>query len=129
MYVISGVSGHSIPWLHANPKYDTSVDDISYGTSMIHMFSMGGGHAEPQVGPSQIEDLQLIPGTESERREVFLRDIGNEYPLMVLILRCVHNDPRRRTYASEVVGSGANSGDDVAMSYLVFQPTGNAVTH
>ena len=34
----------------ANPKYDTSVDEFSYGIMMIHMFS--GRWPEPQVGPN-----------------------------------------------------------------------------
>ena len=85
----------------ANPKYDTSVDQFSYGIMMIHMFS--GRWPEPQVGPNRFEGDQLIPVTEAERREVFLRTIGNDHPLMDLILRCINNDPRHRAHASEIV--------------------------
>ena len=85
----------------ANPKYDTSVDEFSYGILMIHMFS--GRWPEPQVGQTRIEGGQLIPVTEAERREVFLRAIGNEHPLMDLILRLINNDPQVRPHASEIV--------------------------
>ena len=85
----------------ANPKYDTSIDEFSYGILMIHVFS--GRWPEPQVGQTRIENDQLVPVTEAERREVFLRAIGNDHPLMDLILRCINNDPRRRAHASEVV--------------------------
>ena len=85
----------------ANPKYDTSVDEFSYGISMIHIYS--GRWPEPQVGPSKVKDDQLVPVTEAERREVFLRAIGNDHPLMDLILRCINNDPRRRPHASAIV--------------------------
>ena len=85
----------------ANPKYDTSIDEFSYGILMIHIFS--GRWPEPQVGQTRIENEQLVPVTEAERREVFLRAIGNDHPLMDLILRCINNDPRRRAHASEVV--------------------------
>ena len=85
----------------ANPKYDTSVDEFSYGVLMIHIFS--GRWPEPQVGQTRIEKEQLVPVTEAERREVFLRAIGNDHPLMDLILRCINNDPRRRAHASEIV--------------------------
>ena len=85
----------------ANPKYDTSIDEFSYGTLMIHIFS--GRWPEPQVGQTRIENEQLVPVTEAERREVFLRAIGNDHPLMDLILRCINNDPRRRAHASEIV--------------------------
>ena len=85
----------------ANPKYGTSVDQFSYGIMMIHMFS--GRWPEPQVGPNRFKGDQLIPVTEAERREVFFQTIGNDHPLMDLILRCINNDPRRRAHASEIV--------------------------
>jgi serine/threonine protein kinase len=86
----------------ANPKYDTSVDEFSYGIMMIHMFS--GQWPEPQVGPNRTEpDGRLIPVTEAERREVFLRAVGNDHPLMDKILRCIDNDPQRRVHAPELL--------------------------
>ena len=85
----------------ANPRYNTSIDEFSYGVLMIHMFS--GQWPEPQVGPSRFEDGHLVPVTEAERREVFLRAIGNDHPLMDLILKCVNNDPSGRAHASELV--------------------------
>ena len=86
----------------ANPKYDTSVDEFSYGILMIHMFS--GRWPEPQVGPNRTEQGRLIPVTEAERREVFLRAIGNDHPLMDLIQRCITNDTQLRPHAREIVG-------------------------
>ena len=85
----------------ANPKYDTSVDEFSYGILMIHMLS--GRWPEPQVGPNRTDGDQLIPVTEAERREVFLQDIGNDHPLMGLILVCVNNNPQRRAHAGDIV--------------------------
>ena len=85
----------------ANPKYDESVDEFSYGIVMIHVFS--GRWPEPQIGPSRIDADRLIPVTEAERREVFLRAIGNDHPLMDLILKCIHNYPQARAHASEIV--------------------------
>ena len=85
----------------ANPKYDTSVDEFSYGIMMIHVFS--GRWPEPQVGQTRIEADRLIPVTEAERREMFLRTIANDHPLMDLILKCINNDPRRRAHVSEIV--------------------------
>ena len=86
----------------ANPKYDTSVDEFSYGIMMIHMFS--GRWPEPQVGPNRTEpDGRLIPVTEAERREEFLRAIGNDHPLMDLILKCIHNHSKSRAHTSEIV--------------------------
>ena len=87
----------------ANPKYDTSVDEFSYGIMMIHMFS--GQWPEPQVGQIRTEpDGKMTPVSEAERREVFLRSIGNDHRLMDLILKCIHNYPKSRAHASEIVG-------------------------
>ena len=87
--------------MQANPKYDTSLDEFSYGILMIHVFS--GRWPEPQEGQTRIENRQLVPVTEAERREVFLRAIGNDHPLMDLIMRCINNDSSRRAHASEIV--------------------------
>ena len=84
-----------------NPVYNTSIDIFSYGIMMIHMFSCRW--PEPQIGQTQIHAGRLIPVTEAERREVFLRAIGNEHPLMDLLLKCIHNDPQKRAHAGEIV--------------------------
>ena len=86
----------------ANPKYDTSVDEFSYGILMIHTFS--GRWPEPQVGPVRTEpDGTMVPVSEAERRKVFFHAIGTDHPLMELILKCIHNHPKSRAHASEIV--------------------------
>ena len=86
----------------ANPKYDTSIDEFSYGIMMIHMFS--GTWSEPQVGPNRTEsDGRLIPVTEAERRSSFLQIIGSDHPLMKLVLKCINNHPWARAHACEIV--------------------------
>ncbi len=86
----------------ANPKYNTSVDEFSYGIMMIHIFS--GKWPEPQVGPNCTEpDGTMIPVSEAKRREVFFQAIENDHPLMDLILKCIHNHPQSRAHASEIV--------------------------
>ena len=85
----------------ANPKYNTSVDEFSYGILMIHVFS--GQWPEPQVGQTRIEADQLIPVTEAERREIFLEIIGKDHPLMDLVHKCINNNPSRRAHTNEIV--------------------------
>ena len=55
----------------ANPKYDTSVDEFSYGILTIYMFS--GRWPEPQVGPIRTDSGKMIPVSETERRDVFFK--------------------------------------------------------
>ena len=86
----------------ANPRYDTSIDEFSYGIMMIHVFC--GKWPEPQCGQIEMEEGtgRLIPVTEAQRRQNFLEDIGNDHPLTQLILKCVQNDPMQRPRASEI---------------------------
>ena len=83
----------------ANPKYDTSVDEFSYGALMIHILS--GRWPEPQVGQVKLEEGKLVPVSEAERREVFLQIIGKDHPLMDLIRKCIDNDPSHRSSCSK----------------------------
>ena len=85
----------------ANPKYDTSIDEFSYGILMIHVLS--GRWPDPQVGPTRSEHGKLIPVSEAERRNIFLQIIGRDHPLMNLILKCIDNDPEQRIHANMIV--------------------------
>ena len=79
----------------ANPRYDKSVDEFSYGILMIHVLS--GRWPEPQVGQVRTEvGGRLVPVSEAERRKIFLNRIGENHPLMELILQCISNDPHLR---------------------------------
>ena len=86
-----------------DPKYDASIDVFSYGVLMIHVLS--GRWPEPRIGQTRVDSStrNLMPVTEAERREVYLRDIGYNHPLMDFILRCIDNDARCRAHANEIV--------------------------
>ena len=83
------------------PKYDTSVDEFSYGIMMIHMFS--GRWPEPPVGQIRTENSRIIPVSEAEQHEVFLQAIENDHPLMDLIHRCINSDPQLGPHAYEII--------------------------
>ena len=84
----------------ANPRYNASVDEFSYGILMIHMFSRQW--PEPQIGQVRTEpNGGMIPVSEAEWRKEFLLAVGNDHPLMDLILKCIHNHPKSRADASE----------------------------
>ena len=85
----------------ANPVYDTSVDQFSYGILMIHTLS--GKWPEPQCCQIRMEAGKMIPVSEAGRREEYLSDIGHKHPLMELILKCISNDPSSRAKATEIV--------------------------
>ena len=87
----------------ADPKYDTSVDQFSYGVLIIHILS--GKWPEPHIGQTytDADSDELIPVTEAERRKNYIDAIGRDHPLMGLILKCINNSPQRRAPAIEVV--------------------------
>ena len=89
----------------ADPHYDTSVDVFSFGIMMIHTFTTEW--PLPSIGQTRIDPTDpngLIPVTEAERREHFLRKISPDHPLMDLIMRCLSNNPQQRPRAVEIVG-------------------------
>ena len=90
--------------MRANPRYDARIDEFSYGVLMIHVLS--GRWPLPLREPNYVNPenrAQLLPVSEAERRDEYLRDIGNAHPLMDLILKCVSNDPEQRATASQMV--------------------------
>ena len=90
--------------MRENPRYDTRIDNFSYGILMIHVLC--GRWPLPLREPNYVNPenrAQLLPVSEAERRDEYLRDIGDTHPLMDLILRCVSNDPEQRATAAQMV--------------------------
>lgn len=87
----------------ANPVYDKTVDNFSYGILMIHICS--GQLPAPQVGPIRMEGDKMIPVSEAERRQIFLQVIGGDNPLTKLIQRCISNNPQLRPPTEEIVAN------------------------
>ena len=90
--------------MRATPRYDASIDEFSYGILMIHVLS--GRWPLPLREPTYVNPknrAQLLAVSEAERRDEYLRHIGNAHPLMDLILRCVSNDPEQRATAAQMV--------------------------
>ena len=85
----------------ANPTYDTSVDEFSYGILMIHVLS--AQWPEPQVEPNRVEGNKLVPVSEADRRKSYIEMIGDSHPLMELVLRCIDNNPQLRPHSGEIV--------------------------
>ena len=84
----------------ANPTYDASIDEFSYGILMLHVLS--GQWPEPHIEPNRVEGDKLIPVSEAERRKMFVEAIGDTHPLMDLILRCINNNPQLRPHSGEI---------------------------
>lgn len=84
-----------------NPEYDSSVDIFSYGAIMIHLFS--GMWPEPDTQPVSIVGETMEPVSEAKRRNKHITKIGEDHPLMDVILKCIHNDPKERPTAEMII--------------------------
>ena len=89
--------------LSEEPRYDTSIDEFSYGVLMIHVLCGRWPMPCEPVRVNPRNRAELLPVSEAERRDQYLRDIGDAHPLMGLIRRCVSNDPQQRARAAQIV--------------------------
>ena len=89
--------------LSIQPRYDTRIDEFSYGVLMIHVLCGQWPFPCEPVRVNPQNRAELLPLSEAERRNQYLQDIGYAHVLMGLILRCVSNDPERRARAAEIV--------------------------
>ena len=89
--------------LSEEPRYDMSIDEFSYGVLMIHVLCGRWPMPCEPVRVNPRNRAELLPVSEAERRDQYLRDIGDAHPLMGLIHRCVNNDPQQRARAAQIV--------------------------
>ena len=99
----------------ANPQYNMGVDQFSYGIMIIHIFS--GKWPYPEVGPTRLENGNLIPVSEAERRKALLETVGSDHPLMDLILKCINNDPEERVPASQITNRLAKMVSEIPLFF------------
>ncbi len=88
----------------ADPQYGVSVDEFSFGALMVHVFT--AEWPAPKIGPNRVDPAnprKVIAVTEFERREYFIRKIG-DHPLLNLIRMCLSNNPDFRPHAPEILG-------------------------
>ena len=84
------------------PDYNIGIDEFSYGVIMIHTFS--GKWPAPHRAPSYTEsDGTMKVVSEADRRKDYLDIIGEDHPLMDLIRKCLHNHPKSRAHACEIM--------------------------
>ena len=98
-----------------NPHYNTSVDEFSYGILMIQIFC--GKSPNPHIGPTRIESSGLVAVSEAKRRQKYLEVVGQNHPLMSLILKCIDNNPKSRPSAKEIVEQIKEKAETVTASF------------
>ena len=71
--------------LTTKPKYTTKIDVYSYGVLIIHTLCGRWPFPEDAFRPNPRNPESIIPASEVERRAEYLREIGNDHPLMAVI--------------------------------------------
>lgn len=89
--------------LTANPRYDTKLDCFSFGVLTTHMFSGEWPIGSEYLQPDPKKPGHLYPLTEVQRREKYLKRLGENHPLMGLVQRCLKNLPSERFTAQEIL--------------------------
>ena len=89
----------------AKPKYTSKIDIYSYGVLIIHILCGRWPFPEDVFRPDPQNPHAMIPVSEVDRRAEYLQEIGNDHPLMGLILQCLSNMPAQRPEAREIVGT------------------------
>ena len=89
--------------LVARPIYSTKMDIFAYGNLMTHVFC----GRWPLPGEAFCADPRdpnvMLPRTEVQRREEYLKDIGDAHPLMGMMRRSLSNNPTTRPNVFEIV--------------------------
>ena len=89
--------------LRARPTYTSKIDSYSYGVMVIHVLCGRWPFPDDAFRPDPRNPDVMLPVLELDRRAEYLRDIGQDHPLMGLISQCLSNAPTRRPEASEIL--------------------------
>ena len=89
--------------LEHNPTYATSIDSFSYGVTMVHLLSGKWPLPSSATVVDPLNPGRVTGRTEAQRRQEYLDDIGQDHPLMELILECLSNSPNHRLNAEDIL--------------------------
>lgn len=89
--------------LTSNPQYDTKLDCFSFGVLITHVFSGEWPIASEYLQPDPQNPGHLYPLTEVQRREKYLKRMGENHSLSGLTRRCLRNLPSERPDVFEIL--------------------------
>ena len=85
------------------PIYSTNMDTFAYGNLMVHVFC--GRWPVPGVAfrADPRDPNVMVPCTEVQRRDAYLKDIGDAHPLMGTMRQCLSNNPTARPNVFQIL--------------------------
>ncbi len=85
-----------------NPIYNVSIDIFSFGVLIIHTFSGQWPLPTEAAILDPNKNNQLIPVSESDRRNYYIEIMGESHAMVGLIRSCLNNNPAQRPKAVEI---------------------------
>lgn len=79
------------------------IDCFSFGVIALHMFCGRWPIPDEATCVNPSNPHQLIPLSETERRNKYLQEVGENHPLMALIRECLSNHPPHRPDAAKIL--------------------------
>ena len=108
-----GTLNYMAPEAQSSTKYGTEIDIFSFGhLSLFVGIQISPNHLLPHTDPGgdgsdDDDDNQLRARTEVERRQDYFahlyQKLGEKHPLVLLVKKCLHNRPKKRPMAHELV--------------------------
>ncbi len=86
----------------AKPTYHTPVDIFSFGVLILHIFAREWPFPDDII-PDPTNPDRLVGRNEVQRRELYIKKLGQDHPLKELITSCLSNAPDRRPSACVVL--------------------------
>ncbi len=94
--------------LEENPKYSTTIDMFSFGHLTLFTLVQDFPYPTPAAVMDPNNPGMLLGRSEVQRRSRQMEQLsrqlgGGRYPLVQLVTQCLHNDPRQRPSARQVL--------------------------
>ena len=93
--------------LEESPRYSTTFDMFSFGHLSLYTIIQEFPAPTAPTFMDPNNPGMVIGRTEIQRRERFIQSmfqqLGRRHPLAQLVMQCLHNDPRQRPSARQVL--------------------------
>ena len=89
--------------LVARPIYSANMDNFAYGNLMVHVFCGRWPIPGEAFRADPRDPNVMMPCTEVQRRDAYLKDIGDTHPLMGTMRQCLSNNPTARPNVFQIL--------------------------
>ena len=95
------------------PKYNEKIDIFAFGVLMLHTLC----GRWPLPTKEAVDPVTMQGISEADRRQDYLGDVGQDHPLLQLIVQCLSNNPSHRPEISSIARQVAAVANHFPPSY------------